>query len=180
MEPLYLEGACWPLPNSPQSPSAPASSSPRCFLRLESTKPFRPRLSRCAGCAVMLCMCNPQVRPQPSASHLLGPGQTELRRETGSRRGSPAGLELLPKKTWLLHSSPNTTHKGNVQPEEPRQQNKEADVSWDCGLPCWSTGEEPALQRRGHPFNLRSGKIPHVARHLSSCAATPEPLCCNY
>ena len=85
MEPLHLEGTCWHLPNSPQSPSAPASSSPRCFLCLESAKPFWTRLSRCDGGTVVLCMCNLQVGPHPSASHLLGAGQTELRKETGSR-----------------------------------------------------------------------------------------------
>ena len=48
------------------------------------------------------------------------------------------------------------------------------------GLPWWRSGEESACQCRGHRFEPWSGKIPHAAEQLSSCATTTEPVCHNY
>ena len=43
------------------------------------------------------------------------------------------------------------------------------------GLPWWHSGYESACQCRGHGFKPWSGKIPHAAEQLSSCATTTEP-----
>ena len=46
---------------------------------------------------------------------------------------------------------------------------------WFAGLPWWHSGEESACQCREHGFEPWSGKIPHAAKQLSSCATTTEP-----
>ena len=41
---------------------------------------------------------------------------------------------------------------------------------------CWDS----ACQCRGHGFDPRTGKAPHVMGQLSLCVTTTKPACCNY
>ena len=43
-------------------------------------------------------------------------------------------------------------------------------------LPWGRSGWESAFRCRGHGFEPWSGKIPHAAKQLSSCATTAEPV----
>ena len=43
------------------------------------------------------------------------------------------------------------------------------------GLPWWSRCSEPTCQRRGHGFDLCSGKITHAARQLNLGTTATEP-----
>ena len=42
--------------------------------------------------------------------------------------------------------------------------------------PWWFSGKESTCQCRRHGFNPWSGKIPHAAEQLSSCATATEPV----
>ena len=45
-----------------------------------------------------------------------------------------------------------------------------------CGTSLVAQWLRIACQRRGHGFELWSGKIPHAAEQLSPCATTTEPV----
>ena len=70
----------------------------------------------------------------------------------------PWGTEL---PSFLLASQP--TH-------------REYKLVWCRGRSWWLSSNESALRGRRHGFLPWSGKIPHTAEQLSSCATTIEPV----